>query len=152
MKNVSAKLSPGHIVVLVSNVQHSVDFYTHAELPVFDQSQTMAFIELRGGAHIILVQKDFAKKAGLEASRYGQNPAICNETFDLILPTNKKEDLGFYRQRLLNNGIAVSGINEKNHFGHYYFSFNDPDGNGIYVFTSHEIKYFIKDSDFNSGK
>ena len=50
---------------------------------------------------------------------------------------------GLYRKRLIKNGIEASELNSELYFGHYYFSFQDPDENVVFVYTSHEIKYML---------
>jgi uncharacterized glyoxalase superfamily protein PhnB len=40
-------------------------------------------------------------------------------------------------QLLLEKGLSVDTIAQDQLFGHDYFQFADPDGNGITVYTSH---------------
>jgi catechol 2,3-dioxygenase-like lactoylglutathione lyase family enzyme len=144
MKEVYSEMSPGHIVVLVSDLKKSIEFYNLAELPVFAEfDQSLALVELRGGAHIILAEKGSSDAEGMEASRYGQQSPNTHESFDLMIAGNTRDELEAYRQRLIGHGIDVSELNTELYFGHYFFSFKDPDENVVFVYTSHEIKYLM---------
>ena len=140
MDGPTAELTPGHIIVLVSDLKRSIDFYKRVELPTFGEfpEDSIAIIELRGGAHVILAEKEAASLQGMPASRFGQQ----KEAFDLMIDSNAREDLEAYRARLIDNGIAGSDLNDELYFGHWFFSFEDPDGNAVTVYTSHEIKYW----------
>ena len=140
MDGPTAELTPGHIIVLVSDLKRSIDFYNRVELPAFRENSQypIALIELRGGAHVILTDKEAASRDGMFASRFGQR----KEAFDLMIDSNAREDLETYRARLIDNGVPVSDLNDELFFGHWFFSFEDPDGNLVTVYTSHEIKYW----------
>lgn len=128
----------------MSDLRQSIDFYNLAELPVFAEfDRSLALIELRGGAHIILAEIGSSDTAGMEASRYGQQSPSTRESFDLMISGNTKKELEDYRKRLIKNGIEASELNSELYFGHYYFSFQDPDENVVFVYTSHEIKYML---------
>ena len=144
MKEVYSPLSPGHIVVLVKDLQRSIDFYNKIDLPVFAEfDKSLALIELRGGAHVILAQRGSSDAEGMESSRYGQQSPNTKESFDLMISGNTREELLAYKESIKANSIETTELNQELYFGHYYFSFEDPDGNVIYVYTSHELKYML---------
>ena len=140
MKEVRSELSPGHIVVLVENIQDSISFYEAIGLPAFMQLEQLAIIELRGGAHVLLIAKGSKASEGLTTSRYGGQVKKVDEAFDFMIDGNTKEELELFRTDVLSNGVKASELNEGG-FGHYIFSVTDPDGHNIYFYTSHEIKY-----------
>lgn len=142
MKEVRSALSAGHIVVLVKDVQRSAEFYERIGLPPFGVWDSMALIELRGGAHIMLAARGSEDSEGMVSSRYGQMAAATGESFDLMIEGNTRQDLESYRRGLLDQGVEASDINDEEYYGHYFFTIRDVDDNVITVFTSHEIKYW----------
>ncbi len=140
MKEIRSELSPGHIVVLVENIQDSISFYEAIGLPAFMQLEQLAIIELRGGAHVLLMAKGSEASKGLTTSQYGGQVKEVDEAFDFMIDGNTKEELELFRTDVLSNGVEASELNEGG-FGHYIFSVTDPDGHNIYFYTSHEIKY-----------
>ncbi len=142
MKEVRSELSPGHIVALVENIEGSISFYEAIGLPAFMHLEHLALIELRGGAHLMLMKKGSEESKGLTPSHYGGQDKEKNGTFDFMIKGNTKEELELFRTKILSNGVEVSEVNEVD-FGHYLFSVTDPDGHNIYIYTSHEIKYML---------
>ncbi len=142
MKEIRSELSPGHIVVLVENIKDSISFYEAIGLPAHMQLEHLAIIEMRGGAHILIMEKGSEASKGLTPSQYGGQDKEKNEAFDFLIKGNTKEELELFRTELLSNGVEVSELN-KGEFGHYLFSVTDPDGHNIYIYTSHEIKYSL---------
>lgn len=133
----SSALAAGHIVIPVQDMRASLDFYARIGLPTFLELDGLALIELRGGTHVILAEG----VEGMEASRYGQMPAETGERLDLMLDTDAKSDLEAFRQDLIGKGIEASAVNESAYFGHWFFHVRDPDGNVIFIYTSHEIRF-----------
>lgn len=140
VKKIKSELSVGHILVLAKDVEKSILFYEAIGLPAFMKLEHMAIIELRGGAHLILMQKGTEASADLKPSSYGGQDKSSNETLDFMISGNSQEDLEVFRSQLLANKAEATEI-EKGDFGHFTFTVNDPDGNKIYFYTSHEIKY-----------
>ncbi|MBR8381549.1 VOC family protein [Burkholderia cenocepacia] len=126
-----------HFVMKVRDVDESYRFYTGLGLRAFGAFPGMAIIEMRGGTHLLLFKKGDDQAAALLDSRSGQRPDFSSEKIDLMIGGNSKVDLESYRASLLENGYSPSAIADGELYGHYYFSMQDPDGNGISVYTSH---------------
>jgi hypothetical protein len=50
------------------------------------------------------------------------------------------DELKKYRSELISRGIAAGEIPDEMFYGHHLFSIKDPDGNGITIYTSHEME------------
>jgi catechol 2,3-dioxygenase-like lactoylglutathione lyase family enzyme len=127
----------GHFVMTVSDVAISYQFYTKLGLRPFGIFPDLAIIELRGGTHILLFNKNDELPTSLNASRMGQRGALFNERLDLVIDGKSRKELEVYRTTLLEKGLSVDEIAQDQLFGHDYFQVADPDGNGITVYTSH---------------
>ena len=127
----------GHFVMKVNDVNISYQFYTKFGLRPIGIFSDVAIIELRGGTHILLFNKNDALPFSLSPSRIGQRGAFSNERLDLMIDSKSRNDLELYRTTLLEHGLSVDEIAPEQFFGHYYFQLADPDGNGITVYTSH---------------
>jgi hypothetical protein len=99
----------------------------------FGMYPDLAIIELRGGTHILLFNKN--DKLSLASSHLGQRGASFNERLDLMIEGKSRSDLELYRTTLIEK--AVDAIAQDQFFGHDDFQLADPDGNGITVYTSH---------------
>jgi len=97
----------------------------------------VAIIELRGGTHILLFNKNDELPFSLSPSHLGQRGDFSSERLDLMIDSKSRSDLELYRTALMENGLSVDEIAPDQFFGHYYFRLADPDGNGITVNTSH---------------
>ena len=54
-----------------------------------------------------------------------------------MIEGKSRGDLEIYRTNLMEKGLSVYAIARDQFFGHDYFQWADPDGNGITVYTSH---------------
>lgn len=126
-----------HFVMKVKNIESSYDFYQGLGLRGFDKFPGMAIIELRGGTHLLLAAKDDPMTDTLHDSRVGQRPDVISEKIDLMIAGHSKSDLENYRTGLMEKGYSPLEIEEGSLYGHYYFSMQDPDGNGVSFYTSH---------------
>jgi catechol 2,3-dioxygenase-like lactoylglutathione lyase family enzyme len=127
----------GHFVMKVNDVGASYEFYTKFGLRPIGLFSDVAIIELRGGTHILLFNKNDELPFSLSPSHLGQRGAFSSERLDLMIDSKSKSDLELYRASLLENGLSAHEIAPDQFFGHYYFQLVDPDGNGITVYTSH---------------
>ena len=127
----------GHFVMKVNDVDISYQFYTKLGLRPFGIFPDLAIIELRGGTHILLFNKNDELPFSLSSSHLGQRGAFFNERLDLMIDGKSRSDLELYRTSLMENGLSADEIAPDQFFGHYYFRLADPDGNGITVNTSH---------------
>ncbi|MDN7472910.1 VOC family protein [Burkholderia orbicola] len=126
-----------HFVMKVQDVDESYRFYTGLGLRAFGAFPGMAIIEMRGGTHLLLFKKGDDQTATLLDSRSGQRPDFSSEKIDLMIGGHTKADLESYRAGLITKGYSPSAIADGELYGHHYFSMQDPDGNGISVYTSH---------------
>ena len=90
MNRVRSELSIGHIVVVADDIEKSVSFYEAIGLPAFMKLEHMANIELRGGAHLLVIQKG---SGDLKPSSCGGQKKSEDETLDFMIPGNTQEDL-----------------------------------------------------------
>ena len=126
----------GHVVMHVSNVRNSTEFYLKLGLRGFgDIEPSMSLLELLGGTHILFVD-DERMKQGLPASRIGAPSSRWKEDFELMVRGKSRHDLETYRQRLIYRGLEPGPV-EDAPFGHYIFQIDDPDGNTITIYSSH---------------
>ncbi|HVA14569.1 MAG TPA: VOC family protein [Stellaceae bacterium] len=126
----------GHFVMKVNDVNISYQFYTKFGLRPIGIFPDVAIIELRGGTHILLFNKN-DELPSLSPGHLGQRGNFSNERLDLMIDGKSRSDLDLYRTNLMENGLSVDEIAPDQIFGHYYFKLTDPDGNGITVYTSH---------------
>jgi catechol 2,3-dioxygenase-like lactoylglutathione lyase family enzyme len=127
----------GHFVMKVNDIDISYQFYTKLGLRPCGRFPDLAIIELRGGTHILLFNKNDKLPFSLSSSHLGQRGAFFKERLDLMIDGRSRSDLGLYRTALVERGLAVDAIAQDKFFGHAYFQVVDPDGNGITVYTSH---------------
>lgn len=127
----------GHFVMKVNDVDISYQFYAKFGLRPIGIFSDVAIIELRGGTHILLFNKNNGLPFSLSPSHLGQRGDFSNERLDLMIDGKSRSDLELYRTSLMENGLLVDEIAPDQFFGHYYFQLADPDGNGITVYTSH---------------
>ena len=127
----------GHFVMKVSDVDTSYQFYTKLGLRPIGRFPDVAIIELRGGTHLLLFNKNDELPFPLIPSQVGQRGGFSNERLDLMIDSKSRSDLELYRTTLMKDGLSVDDIAPDQFFGHYYFQLADPDGNGITVYTSH---------------
>ena len=127
----------GHFVMKVSDVGTSYEFYTKFGLRPIGIFSDVAIIELRGGTHILLFNKNNELPFSLSPSHLGQRGDFSYERLDLMIDSKSRSDLELYRTSLIENGLSADEIALDQFFGHYYFQLADPDGNGITVYTSH---------------
>jgi catechol-2,3-dioxygenase len=127
----------GHFVIKVSDVGISYQFYAKLGLRPFGIFPDVAIIELRGGTHILLFSKNDESPLSPSSSHLGQRGAFLDERLDLMIDGKSRNDLELYRASLIERGLSVESIAQDQFFGHDYFQLNDPDGNGITVYTSH---------------
>ena len=127
----------GHFVMKVQNVDASYNFYTGLGLRAFGTFPGMAIVEMRGGTHLLLFQKDDDQAATLQNSHNGQRPDFSSEKIDLMITGRTKADLELYRVGLIDKGYAPTAIADGQLYGHHLFSMQDPDGNGISFYTNH---------------
>lgn len=126
-----------HFVMKVENVETSYQFYSGLGLRPVDRFPGMAIVELRGGTHLLPVQKGNEQTDDLLNSHSGQRAEYHRETLDLMIAGHAKQDLETYREALVGKGYVPSEIADTSLYGHAYFSLPDPDGNGITFYTSH---------------
>ncbi|WP_258525067.1 VOC family protein [Enterobacter sp. 148H3] len=126
-----------HFVMKVNDVDASYAFYQGLGLRALDKFPGMAIIELRGGTHLLLTEKDVPETQSLHISRVGQRPDFAAEKIDLMIAGHSRSELETYRTGLIAKGYSAQEIAQETLFGHHYFSLQDPDGNGISFYTSH---------------
>lgn len=112
-------------------------FYSGLGLRAFGTFPGLAIIELRGGTHLLLMQKDDAEVAEWKDSRNGQRPDYEAENIDLMIAGRTKEDLEHYRTTLIGRGYQPSLVSDEELYYHYHFSLLDPDGHGVTFYTNH---------------
>ena len=133
----------GHFIMKVNDIGVSYQFYTKLGLRPFGIFPDLAIIEMRGGTHILLFNKNDELPFLLSPSHLGQRGDFSNERLDLMIAGKSRSDLELYRTTLMKNGLSVDKIAPDKFFGHYYFHLADPDGNGITVYTSHTGKLSV---------
>jgi catechol 2,3-dioxygenase-like lactoylglutathione lyase family enzyme len=127
----------GHFVMKVQDIEASHQFYIGLGLRALDTFPGIAIVELRGGTHLLLFQKDDNQSSTLQNSHVGQRPDFGSEKLDLMIAGHTKADLELYRIGLIDKGYSPSAIADGVLYGHHYFTMQDPDGNGITFYTNH---------------
>jgi catechol-2,3-dioxygenase len=127
----------GHFVMKVNDVGASYEFYKKFGLRPIGIFSDVAIIELQGGTHILLFNKNDELPFSLSPSHLGQRGAFSSERLDLMIDSKSRSDLELYSASLMEHGLSVDEIAPDHFFGHYYFQLADPDGNGVTVYTSH---------------
>jgi catechol-2,3-dioxygenase len=136
---VDSELAVGHLVFKVADLRSSCQFYSNLGIPPFAIDEKFALIELRGGTHLLLLEVDELAGEGLAESLTGQFHKRFSEQFDLMIKGKGLNELKKYRLELISRGIAAGEIPDEMFFGHHLFCIEDPDGNGITIYTSHAI-------------
>jgi catechol 2,3-dioxygenase-like lactoylglutathione lyase family enzyme len=108
----------GHVVMEVSDVSRSADFWREIGMREIDRNAEVAILELRGGTHLILVP--------------GSPRAEADAPFDLMV-----DDLDATRVRWEDRGLDPSPI-ERGRI-HAAFTVRDPDGHRVTVNSSHVV-------------
>jgi catechol 2,3-dioxygenase-like lactoylglutathione lyase family enzyme len=124
----------GHMMLTVADVGASHRFYTAFGLRVVGKGDDMSILELRGGTHLLLMQRG-GPTAGADVESPFDDAAPG--AIDLMLEGRSFEDLDAYRMAVIAAGVAAGPIDEKRYFGHFIFRARDPDGNAVTVSTSH---------------
>ena len=127
----------GHFVIKVLNIEASHQFYVGLGLRALETFPGLAIVELRGGTHLLIFQKDDDQASALHDGHVGQRPEFGSEKLDLMIAGHTKAQLELYRAGLIDKGYSPSAIAERALYGHHYFSIQDPDGNGVSFYTSH---------------
>jgi catechol 2,3-dioxygenase-like lactoylglutathione lyase family enzyme len=127
----------GHFVMKVSDINISYQFYEKLGLRPVGIFPDVAVIELRGGTHILLFNKNDEFPFLINSSHLGQRGDFSTERLHLMIDGKSRSDLDLYRTSLLEKGLSVDEIAQDQFFGHNYFRLSDPDGNGITFYTSH---------------
>jgi len=127
----------GHFAIKVNNIDATYQFYTKLGLRPIWIYKDLAIIELRGGTHILIFNRNEELPFSINPSQIGQRGSFFDERFDLMIDGRLRSDLEVYRKTLMENGLSVGAISQDQFFGHYYFELVDPDGNGITLYTSH---------------
>jgi catechol-2,3-dioxygenase len=139
MTVVDSELAVAHLVFKVADLKSSCQFYSNLGIPPFAIDEEGAIIELRGGTHLILLEVDQPAGEGVAESLTGQFHKRFSEQFDLMIEGKGLNELRKYRLGLISRGIAAGEIPDETFFGHHLFCVQDPDGNGITIYTSHAI-------------
>ena len=137
MEDLFPAVALGYFVMKVQNIEASNQFYIGLGLRALDTFPGIAIVELRGGTHLLIFQKDDDHSSTLHNSHVGQRPDFGSEKLDLMIAGRTKADLELYRIGLIDKGYSPSVIADAVLYGHYYFSMQDPDGNGITLYTNH---------------
>jgi catechol 2,3-dioxygenase-like lactoylglutathione lyase family enzyme len=136
---VDSELAVAHLVFKVADLKRSCQFYSNLGIPPFAIDGNVALIELRGGTHLLLLEVDQLAGGDVAESVTGQFHKRFSEQFDLMIKGKGLNELENYRLELISRGIAAGEIPDEMFFGHHLFCIEDPDGNGITIYTSHAI-------------
>jgi catechol-2,3-dioxygenase len=134
---VDSELAVAHLVFKVADLKSSCQFYSKLGLPPFFTDENVAIIELRGGTHLLLLSVDEPAGEDIAESLTGQFHKRFSEQFDLMIEGKGLDELKNFRSGLISRGIAAGEIPDETFFGHYLFCIEDPDENGITIYTSH---------------
>ena len=126
-----------HFVMKVRNIEATYRFYSGLGLRALDTFPGLAIVELRGGTHLLIFQKDDDQASALHDGLVGQRPEFGSEKLDLMIAGHTKAQLELYRAGLIDKGYSPSAIADGVLYGHHHFSMQDPDGNGVTFYTSH---------------
>jgi catechol 2,3-dioxygenase-like lactoylglutathione lyase family enzyme len=127
----------GHMAMTVADLEASHRFYASFGLRSLGKSEGMAILELRGGTHLLLFQKDGPDDVPTD-SPFEQPPA---QSIDLMIAGRTLEELEDFRAGLVAKGLAPDPILERRFFGHYVFKTKDPNGAEVTVSTSHASEH-----------
>ena len=130
-------LAVAHLVCKVADLKISCQFYSNLGLPPIAIDEKVVIVELRGGTHLLLLEGD--QLADMAESVTGQFHERLSEQFDLMITGKSLDELKQYRLDLISRGIAAGEIPDEMFYGHHLFCLKDPDGNGITIYTSHEM-------------
>ncbi len=120
----------GHVVMHVSDVGTSTEFYLKLGLRSVAIEPGMSLLELRGGTHILFIDGEGMKQA-LPASRIG-----TDEGFELMVSGKSRDALAAYHGRLVDRGLKPGPIDD-GPYGHFVFEIQDPDQQVVTVYSSH---------------
>jgi catechol 2,3-dioxygenase-like lactoylglutathione lyase family enzyme len=135
---VDSQLAVAHLVIKVADLKSSCEFYSNLGIPPFAIDEEGAIIELRGGTHLLLLERDQFAGNDVAESVTGQFNKRLSEQFDLMIKGKGLGELKEYRLELISRGVVAGEIPDETFFGHHLFCIEDPDGNGITIYTSHE--------------
>jgi catechol 2,3-dioxygenase-like lactoylglutathione lyase family enzyme len=122
----------GHMVLNVADAEASHRFYAALGLRVVGRGEDMSIFELRGGTHLVLLQRG-GPSSGAESPFDRATPGAI----DLMIEGRTFEALDAYRTTVIAGGVRPDPIGDKRYFGHHIFKAHDPDGNEVTVSTSH---------------
>src|SRR6202163_2872830 len=137
---VDSELAVAHLVFKVADLKSSCQFYSNLGLAPFAIDEKVATVELLGGTHLLLLEGDQMAGEDMAESVTGQFHKRLSEQFDLMIKGKGLNELKQYRLELISRGIAAGEIPDEMFFGHHLFCIKDPDGNGITIYTSHEME------------
>ena len=126
-----------HFVMKVRNIEATYRFYGGLGLRALDTFPGLAIVELRGGTHLLIFQKDDDQASALHDGHVGQRPEFGGEKLDLMISGHTKAQLELFRAGLMDKGYSPSAIADGVLYGHHYFSMKDPDVKGVTFYTSH---------------
>ena len=126
-----------HFVMKVRNIEATYRFYSDLGLRALDTFPGLAIVELRGGTHLLIFQKDDDQSSALHDGHVGQRAEFGSEKLDLMIAGHTRAQLELFRAGLIDKGYSPAAIADGVLYGHHYFSMQDPDGNGVTFYTSH---------------
>jgi catechol 2,3-dioxygenase-like lactoylglutathione lyase family enzyme len=110
----------GHVVLRVSDISRSAEFYRELGLRSIVERKELAILELRGGTHLLLFKARGKPRRGAIRS------------FDFMVDSAEK-----LHQDLSARGVPTSGVREDRLSGHSMFELTDPDGHVLTVLSDH---------------
>ena len=122
----------GHLARAVTDLEASHRFYTTLGLRLVGRGDDLSILELRGGTHLLLLQR-----GGPSAEAESPFDQAAPSAIDLMIEGRTYEELDAYRAALVAGGVDAQPISDKRYFGHCIFRAMDPDGNAVIVSTSH---------------